>query len=475
MVRLRPGHRCAGRQPRPVPWKGRKPYFFLVHGLPGQTLMVERMFQNNVPVRGAETGGYLRRRRSVTRLDRDTPLVFLSCWGSGPEGHTAAALKRSRPFVPDPLAVSSAAQDVSNVTRRDVYAPDREHWSRYAHGKLYDHGIPTTPANDPVDMVKLRPEPTPDELDGLAARAGLETSPDFTPAMARDTALRLVRALRATFGVDVGDDKDVPPGTYHRLLRGIGALEVMRRRDENLRDHGELTLDLLDRVTRAHHGLTTAPGTRPAPPDPDDVRTMLEAASARLSADPRSTLPDFVPLPSVDRARELIGRHGPDRWARQVLGLHPSEQVTAAHRQNALWATVKAVESVENHPDPDALTAKVLHLDTGVDPRDEALRADLLRTAATAAALGRDAHDPTALAAYDLERNGALDDRTLITSVNGTSTGRSWTGRPAPSRMWADRYVISPTAAWPAVAGHWRPGTGRAPGRAPIPAHTYWT
>ncbi|MFF9059620.1 lonely Cys domain-containing protein [Streptomyces sp. NPDC014882] len=430
--------------PRPVPWKGRDPYFFVVHGLPGQTLMVERMFQNNVPVRGTETGGYLRRRPSVSRLDRDTPLVFLSCWGSGPEGHTAAALKRSRPFVPDPLAVTSAAQDVSNSTRRDVYAPDREHWSRYAHGKLYDHGIPTTPANDPVDMVRLRPEPTPDALDDLAARAGLETSPDLTPAMARDTALRLVRALRTTFGVDVEKDKDDPDGTYHRLLRGIGALEVMRRRDEDLREHGELTLDLLDRVTRAHHGLTTAPGTRPAPPGPDDVRTMLEAASARLSADPRSTLPDFVPLSSVDRARELIGRHGTDRWARQVLGLHPSEQVTAAHRQNALWATVKAVESVENHPDPDALTAKVLHLDTGVDPRDEALRADLLRTAATAAALGRDAHDPTVLAAYDLERNGALDDRTLITSVNGAVTGRSWAGRTAPSRMWADRYVISP-------------------------------
>ncbi|WP_158075151.1 lonely Cys domain-containing protein [Streptomyces sp. CB02400] len=430
--------------PRPVPWKGRKPYFFLVHGLPGQTLMVENMFQNNVPVRGTETGGYLRRRPSVTRLDRDTPIVFLSCWGSGPEGYTAAALKRSRPFVPDPLAVSSAAQDVSNSTRRDVYAPDREHLSRYAKGKLYDHGIGTTPANDPVDMVRLRPEPTPDELDALAAQAGLETSPDFTPAMARDTALRLVRALRATFGVDVEKDGDDPAGTYRRLLRGIGALEVMRRGDGNLREYGELTLDLLDRVTRAHHGLTTAPGTRPAPPDPDDVRTMLDAASARLSTDPRSALPDFAPLPSVDRARELIGRHDPDRWTRQVLGLRTSAHVTAADRQNALWATVQAVESVENHPDPDALTTKALHLTTGENPRDEALRTDLLLMAATAAALGRDAYDPTALAAYDLERHGALDDRTLITSVNGTKAGRSWTGKPAPSRMWADRYVISP-------------------------------
>ncbi|MFE7647353.1 lonely Cys domain-containing protein [Streptomyces phaeoluteigriseus] len=431
-------------KPRPVPWKGRKPYFFLVHGLPGQTLMVEHMFQNNVAVPGAETGGYLRRRRSVTRLDQDTPLVFLSCWGSGPEGHTAAALKRSRPYVPDPLAVSSAAQDVANVTRRDVYSPDREHLSRYANGKLYDHGIPTTPANDPVDMVKLRPEPTPEELDALAAQAGLETSPDFTPAMVRDTALRMVRALRTTFGVDVEKDRDDPAGRYRRLLRGIGALEVMRRGDENLREHGELTLDLLDRVTRAHHGLTTAPGTRPAPPDPDDVRTMLEAASAHLTTDPRSALPDFVPLPSVDRARELISRHDSDEWARQVLGLRAWEQVTATHRQNALWATVKAVESVENHPDPDALTTKALHLGTGADPRDEALRADLLRMTATAAALGRDAYDPTVLAAYDLERNGALNDRTLITSVNGTRTGRSWTGGPAPSRLWADRYVISP-------------------------------
>ncbi|MFC9160656.1 lonely Cys domain-containing protein [Streptomyces fungicidicus] len=430
--------------PRPVPWKGRKPYFFLVHGLPGQTLMVEKMFQNDVAVRGTETGGYLRRRPSVSRLDRDTPLVLLSCWGSGPEGHTAAALKRSRPFVPDPLAVSSAAQDVSNMTRRDVYAPDREHLSRYAKGKLYDQGIGTTPANDPVDMVKLRPEPTSGELDVLAAQAGLETSPDLTPAMARDTALRLVRALRMTFGVDVEEDKDDPAGTYRRLLRGIGALEVMRRGDENLREYGELTLDLLDRVTRAHHGLKTAPGSRPAPPDPDDVRTTLEAASARLSTDPESALHDFVALPSVDRARELVGRHDPGRWTRQVLGLRTPAPVTATDRQNALWATVQAVESVENHPDPDALTAKALHLPTGEDPRDESLRTDLLRTAATAAALGRDAYDPTALAAYDLERHGALDGRTLVTSVNGTVAGRSWTGKPAPSRVWADRYVISP-------------------------------
>ncbi|MGX1267309.1 hypothetical protein RKD18_000503 [Streptomyces phaeoluteigriseus] len=430
--------------PRPVPWKGRKAYFFVVHGLPGQTLMVDGMFQNNVAVRGAETGGYLRRRRSVTRLDQDTPLVFLSCWGSGPEGHTAAALKRSRPFVPDPLAVSSAAQDVSNVTRRDIYAPNREHWSRYAHGKLYDHGIPTTPVNDPVDMVKVRPEPTPDELDTLAAQAGLEASPDFTPAMVRQTALRMVRALRTTFGVDVDKDRDDPEGTYRRLLRGIGALEVMRREDENLREYGELTLDLLDQVTRAHHGLTTAPGTRPAPPDPDDVRTMLEAAAAHPSTDAPSALADFVALPSVDRARELIGRHDPDEWAQQVLRLRAGEQVTAAHRQNALWATVKAVESVDNHPDPDALTTKALHLAAGVNPRDEAVRTDLLRMAATAAALGRDAYDPTALAAYDLERNGALNDRTLITSATGTSGGRSWTTKPVPSRLWVDRYVISP-------------------------------
>lgn len=455
--------------PRPVPWQGRKPYFFMVHGVPGQTLMVERMFQNNVPVRGSETGGYLRRRPSVSRLDRGTPLVFLSCWGSGPGGHTEAALKRSSPFVPDPLAVPSAAQDVSNVTRRDVYAPDRRHLSRYTKGKkgkLYDHGIGTTPANDPVDMRRLRPEPLPGELDALAERAGLGAVPDLTPAMARDTALRLVRALRATFGVDAENDKDDPAGTYDRLLRGIGALEVMRRGDGNPREYGELTLDLLDRVTRAHHGLTTAPGTRPAPPDPDAVRTMLDAASARLSTDPESALSDFAPLPSVDRARELIGRHDPDRWTRQVLGLRTSAPVTAADRQNALWATVKAVESVENHPDPDALTTKALHLTTGEDPRDETLRTELLRTAATAAALGRDAYDPTALAAYDLERHGALDDRTLITSVNGASTGRSWTGRPTPSRMWADRYAISPDGGLSnshgALAPWYRKGAGKS-------------
>ncbi|MER5552013.1 lonely Cys domain-containing protein [Streptomyces sp. NPDC002793] len=456
--------------PRPVPWKGRKPYFFLIHGLPGLSRMVDRPYQNDVSVPGSETGGFLRRRPSLARMDRDAPIVFLSCWGSGPEGHTAAALKRSSPFVPDPFAVLSAAQDVSNVTRRDVYAPTREHLSRYADGKLYDHGIATTPAGDPVDMEKLRPEPTPDELDALAASAGLETSPDLTPAMARDTALRLVRALRITFGFDVEHDRDDPDGTYHRLLRGIGALDVMRRGDADLRDHGELTLDLLHRVTRAHHGPASTSGARPVPPDPADVRAMLEAASARVATDRGTALSAFVSLPSVDRARELIAQAGPDRWAREVLGLRAPVPVTTVHRQNALWATVRAVESVEDRPDPGALVTKVLHLGADGDPRDEALRAELLRLAAAAAALGRDTHDPTVLAAYHLERNGALDARTLLTSRNGTPAGRSWTGRTAASPLWADRYVISPdgdmsrTGALAPWAGRGAGAGGKQPG-----------
>ncbi|MEV7138692.1 lonely Cys domain-containing protein [Streptomyces tauricus] len=284
--------------PRPVPWKGLKPYFYIGHGLPGQTVMVEDEPERGAVVRGPETGGFLRRRASVARLDRKTPIVFLSCWGSEREGNNAVPELWSRTFVPDPLGVLSAAQGVSNVTRREVYAPNRMHTTVEKGGRLLHHGITTTPVNDPVDMEKLRPEPTPDELDALAGQAGLETSSDFTPAMARDTALRLVRALRITFGVDVENDKDDPAGTYRRLLRGIGALEVMRRGDENLRGYGELTLDLLDRVTRAHHGLTTVPGTRAVSPDPADVRTMLEAAAARRPA-ARSPRPPHPPYPHL--------------------------------------------------------------------------------------------------------------------------------------------------------------------------------
>src|SRR5882757_8024925 len=50
---------------RPVPWKGRKAYFFKAHGGPGVTELVQLFSGKKAAVRGKETGGFLKRRPSL--------------------------------------------------------------------------------------------------------------------------------------------------------------------------------------------------------------------------------------------------------------------------------------------------------------------------------------------------------------------------------------------------------------------------
>ncbi|MBO4258418.1 lonely Cys domain-containing protein, partial [Streptomyces griseorubiginosus] len=428
--------------PIPVPWKGRKVYFLYLHGRPGQSKMVKHPSQREVTVKGPQPGRYLKRRSSVRRLKRDAPIVLLSCWAGAAGNLTAPAGEASpTPYVPDPLTDMSVAQDVANETRRVVFAPNRVH----GMGAAGTHVLFGTPdGTAPVTWDETRPEPTTEELAALAEAAGLRAGPDLAPEAIQPTTLRLVHALRKTFGPAVEDDKDDPSGTYRGLLRGIAALETMRHADPNLHGTGEFTLDLLHRATRAHLGQSHTPGTRPPQLLQSDVRALLDAASARLDADPGSVLSDLVALPTVDRARQLLARHSdPDVLARDVLGLDPSAQVTPADRQNLLWSTVKAVESVDNHPDPYTLTRKVLHLLDSDDPQDPGRRADLLWTAAAAAAVGRDTYNPTALAAHHLQRNGALDRATRLLATDGTPVGRNWTGNSLPGGVVPDQYWVT--------------------------------
>ncbi|MFE7990994.1 lonely Cys domain-containing protein, partial [Streptomyces shenzhenensis] len=426
--------------PRPVPWRGRKPWYVWVHGEPG-TSQLTGTDSGPRKTRGRETGRYLRRTRSLRRLAPDVPIVLMACWGDALASGERVGFDIPTPFVADRLAAPSVAQEIADETRRTVFSPNRTHvfWN---DGRVARQGVYTSALGSLADWTEVRPEPDQDGLDALAETAGLGDL--RIDAQERwDTALRLVRALRQTFGVQVEDDHHA----YRTALSGLGALEIMRRRDPDHAGDGAFTLELLERVTWAHTGQRPVAGTpRPTPLEPAEVRATLRAARAALDADGRAVLSEFVSLPATARARELLATGDLEARARQVLDIPPGRTVTAADRRRLLWATVRAVEAVDNHPDADALTRQVLHLPTGADPRDPAHQEALLWTAAGAAAVGRDVHSATALAAYDLQRHGALDDSTRVFATSGRAVGRNWSTHPHTGRIDTDRYaVVDPT------------------------------
>ncbi|MFF3561805.1 lonely Cys domain-containing protein [Streptomyces sp. NPDC002574] len=416
-----------------VPWAGRPAYYFGLHGSPGAFAVVT-MDGTHGQARGDQVGGYLQRRPSLQRLAADGVVVLMSCW----VGAAADDLPRVReagraPFVADPLATVSEAQQVANEVERTVFAVDRVYYLTRDAG-VRRHGIATTAEGERRKWLELRPEPTGAALDDLARTAGLHTGAGPAPDETRVATLRLVRALRQVFGAAAEDDKDDAYGEYQRLLRGIGALETMRLNDPILRDTGPFTMDLLERAARSHLGRSAGSAL-----DSTDILAVLEAAETRPAG---VALREFVPLASVDEALSWLAKGDPDQRAVQVLELG-SDPVTAVHRQRLLWATVKAVEGLKATTDADSLAVTVLHLEASARPVDDARRAELLWTMAGAAAAGRDPGNPTALGAYHLERHDALSQGTLLKSPSGEVLGRNWTGAPLTDPLVPDRYLAS--------------------------------
>ncbi|WP_141708996.1 MULTISPECIES: lonely Cys domain-containing protein, partial [unclassified Streptomyces] len=430
--------------PQPLPWAGQKPYYLYLHGLPGR-LSLRSKAGAPVSASGDQVGGYLQRRPSVQRLDADQPIVLMSCWADTPADEAALTTYYGNyagrpPFIADPLDIISAAQSVANATRHTVFAPDRIH---AFHSQK--QAVMATALNESGVWRELRPEPLDDALDELAGVAGLVPTPGPAGAQTRETTLRLVRALRQTFGPAVEDDKDDPAGAYQELLRGIGALESMRANDQGLDRAGQFTLDLLDRAARSHLGRAGTDKPWPAPLERADVRAVLLAAGTRLDGAAGTALRDFAPLPSLDQALHLLDEGDQDQRAIDVLGLNANSWVSGDDWQRVVWATVKAVESAHHSgPDWQAAAQRMLHLDARPDAADEARRAELLWTVAGAAAAGRDPGNPNAVAAHHLELNGALSEKTLILSPSGWEMGRNWTGRPITGTMVTDSYVVSP-------------------------------
>uniref|UniRef100_UPI001E3532BE hypothetical protein n=1 Tax=Streptomyces sp. DH12 TaxID=2857010 RepID=UPI001E3532BE len=130
-------------------------------------------------------------------------------------------------FVPDPLAVVSESQHVANETGRTAYGGTHMVSFAVRPDGTFVHRLYTDSRGRRGKWVEHRPEPAGELLDDRARAAGLHTDPEqpVTDAV-RERTLRLVRALRQTFGVTIEDDS-----RYGDLLAGIGALESMRAAD----------------------------------------------------------------------------------------------------------------------------------------------------------------------------------------------------------------------------------------------------
>ncbi|MFE9609103.1 lonely Cys domain-containing protein [Streptomyces sp. NPDC006012] len=426
--------------PYPVPWRGQA-YIAWMHGRPGLSDVTDTDSRSR-ELPGPSTARFLSRRPSLRKLPRHVPIVHLSCWSGALPSGEVVGYDSPTPFVADRLAALSVIGDLANEHERRVYGPKRSHvlWPK---GSRAAYGIDTTVQGTSAGWEEARPEPKGKDLDEVARLAGLD-EPGLDAGERRQAALRLVRAGREIFGASVEDDR----AAYREVLRGLGAVEVMRRQDLDYAGGGVFTLDLLERVVWARTGQSSAAGpVSPRPLDPGEVRATLRAARRALDADGQAGLSKFVALPAVDRAREVLPASGdPDERARQVLGIAAGERVTPADRRALLWAVIRAVEAVDGHPDAAALTRRVLHLPAGADPRDPAYRDALLWTAVGAAAIGRDVHSPTALAAFDLQRQGALDDSTRVVSTGDVVVGRNWSPRAVPGRLETGRYtVVDPT------------------------------
>ncbi|MEU5095711.1 lonely Cys domain-containing protein [Streptomyces sp. NPDC020996] len=403
---------------QPVPFAGKPVYVFAAHGLPGETHLPTRSNPNH-RARQERTGGMLKRRPSLARLPEDHAVVMEACFSAAPPGLLRKRRGVHDLFVPDPLGAVSESQHVANETGRTVYGGTHVLGFARRDGKVVHH-MTTDARGRHGTWVEHRPEPTGTLLDDRARAAGLHPDPVGPASQAvRERTLRLVRALRLTFGVAVEDDR-----RYGELLQAIGAFEIMRHADPVLRDNVPFSLDLFERAAREIRA------TEHADVDgelgPDAYRDLLARAVDVVRLKPGAVLTDFVTLPHVTNVAEglagLTDQEVNDEAA-QLLGLDPDLAVIGApERARLFWATVQTLEWERRTPDPAALTARLLHLD-----RPDPVRVpDLLDLVRGAAAVGVDLHSPTELAAFHLESLGALSPDTMLFDDKGAPAGRHW-------------------------------------------------
>ncbi|WP_230543806.1 lonely Cys domain-containing protein, partial [Streptomyces griseus] len=415
--------------PAPVPWVElnlAQPYFANNHGLPGAVMWHTSLGERRDD--GPRFARTLARRRSLASLDPEHPVVLLICYAATAPGigemhgrHIDGPL----PFVPDPLASVAVAQHAADETGRTVFASVLmnavEH--RPTGSPEPRINLQTDARGRAHDWVMFRPEPTGDAVDARARDAGLHQGPGPVPPETAERTLRLVRALRRIFGPTVDDTPEYP-----RLLRGMGALDLMRGADPRLDRDGarRFTMDLYEQILRRHSGADLS-GPVPAF-TPDAHRALLTEAADRLDAGRRGPLTDWIGLPHLTHMLDGLAA-APHRatLAREVLGLEATDPVGEAELSRLLWASYR-VATFANGQDHGLFAAVVLHL-----PAPDATRYDeALQVARRAAAAGRDLWQVHELTAFHLEQQGVLDEDRLLTRDDGTSWGRALDGVDRP-------------------------------------------
>ncbi|MBK3547308.1 lonely Cys domain-containing protein, partial [Streptomyces sp. MBT60] len=413
---------------------GRPVYHFAQHGQPLRGVMEVADGSPPVQVGGEETGRFIRRRPSMRKLGPNAVIDLGSCWADATaEDLPYLSDAGEPPYVFDVLGTTSYAQGVANGSGAGVMAVDRVHV--LMRGATPKAGALASPSGEQGVRSLLLPEPDPAQLAALARTAHLHTGDGPVPADVLDTTLRLVKALRRSFGADVASD-----GQFEALLRGIGALENMRRADPHLRVLGPFTLHHLHLVTHARHQRTSND-----PPSREDVRrVLLDAAGKRdEAAAGRLTLHQYTPMPSLDWALKRLAGRDLAALAADVLRLPDASAVSRADVSRLVWGAVKGAEALRSVTDPVALAKKALHLPGSAAPTPDEAGDRLLWLMAGAAVTGFDPADPTELAAWDLVRHGALDDSTLLTA-DGVPTGRNWTRGTVTGDIATEGYLVSP-------------------------------
>ncbi|MFD8266027.1 lonely Cys domain-containing protein, partial [Streptomyces althioticus] len=400
----------------PRPGAENAAYRLDMHGSPGRLHLAMR--DGTVrPVDEREAGPWLRRRKSLSTLPKDHWIDFVVCWSGAPGDRTVpvppntASDAYAGPFVPDPLSSLSLGQQLANSTGRSVRLSYGSQGTRSRDGR-YTRTLFADAQGRHRAWALFRPDPSGADLDRMAAVAGLSADDGEVTDEMRAGTLRLVRALRLTFGHDVDDAAD-----FAELLRGVAAVDHMWRSDTDFDAAGPFTLDLLNRVVAAHP--ETASGV-----DRAAVRRVLAAAADHWAAWPGDELVGFVEVPAIEAAAQWMRDGDLEDEAVTALDLSGPHKVGEAERSRMFWARVKAEETL-NAPGTNlgARVPKVLHLPPGTRPNG--YRDTLLDLLTRAFAAGRDATDPDVAAAYDLDESGVY----ATTGVSTTAGDRSGDGR----------------------------------------------
>ncbi|MFD8803864.1 lonely Cys domain-containing protein, partial [Streptomyces atroolivaceus] len=403
--------------PRPGPED--TAYRLDMHGEPGVLQLALRDGTVRL-VDEREAGPWLKRRKSLANLPEDHWVDLVVCWSGAPKDSAVPAPNTAGdafpgPFVPDPLRDVSMGQHVANSTGRTVRLAYSSQGTRSDNGR-YTRTLFADAQGRHRAWDLFRPEPAGPGLDRLAEAAGFGPADGPVTEETRERTLRLVRALRLTFGHDVDDAPD-----YDGLLRGAAAVDQMWRADSDFDTAGPFTLDLLRRVVEAHPDAASGVNQ-------DVTRRVLAAAAEQWSMWPGDQLVGFVDLPAVEAAARWMRDADPEEEAATALDID-EDAVGETELSRIFWARVKAEETLDTPgPDQDAFVAQVLHLTPGARPGPDEL-GEALDLLTRAFAVGRQASDPDVAAVYELEESGVYATSGLRTVQGGArGLGRDFTG-----------------------------------------------